>query len=161
MYAVPGERGPPFAPMTPSVASVTLISSDSNHSSKNSTALCVKILTSPTISLGLSPRNLRGELQIIDEIAQALRRELGRRGQQQAFHHLRKPLQMVLVGGKHRCIVPRELRDFIQRLRAILPHEEMAAVGKGREERRVLGVHAIAEARQFQIANHALLQKAR
>ena len=37
---MPGERGPPLAPMTPSVASVTLISSDSNHSSRKSAALC-------------------------------------------------------------------------------------------------------------------------
>ena len=41
------ERGPPLAPITPSVASVTLIFGDSNHSSRKSAALCVKILTRP------------------------------------------------------------------------------------------------------------------
>ena len=40
----------------------------------------------------------------------------------------------------------RKLRDLRQRLRAILPHEEIAAVGKRRKERRILGVDAIAEA---------------
>jgi hypothetical protein len=53
MYAVPGERGPPLAPITPSVASVTLTSSDSNHSSRKSAALWVKIFTSATISLAI------------------------------------------------------------------------------------------------------------
>ena len=47
----PGERGPPLAPITPSVASVTLTSGDSNHSSRKSAALWVKILTSATRSL--------------------------------------------------------------------------------------------------------------
>src|ERR1700721_1150431 len=79
------------------------------------------------------------------------------RGEQQASHHLREPLQMVLISGEHRGIVPGKFRDFLQRPRAILPHEQMAAVGKGRKERGVLGVHAIAEAGQFQIAAHARL----
>ena len=65
----PGERGPPLAPITPSVASVTFTCSDSNHSSRNSAALWVKILTSATRSCGPRPRKPRGELQVVDEIA--------------------------------------------------------------------------------------------
>jgi hypothetical protein len=36
----------------------------------------------------------------------------------------------------------------------------VAAVGKGREEGRVFGVHPVAEARQIQFADDALLQEA-
>ena len=117
-------------------------------------------LDQPDDLLGAEAAHLSRELQIIDEIARPLWRELRRRGEQQAFHHLREPLQMVLISGEHRRVVPGKFRDFLQRPGAILPHEQMAAVGKGRKERGVLGVHAIAEARQFQIANHALLQQA-
>ena len=42
--------------------------------------------------------HLSGELQVIDEI-EAARRELRRRGEQQAFHHLREALQLIFVGG--------------------------------------------------------------
>ncbi len=65
---------------------------------------------------------------------------------------------MVFVGWKHLGVVPRKLGDFGQRASAILPHEEMAAVGKRREKRRVLGIHAIAEPLEFEISNHALLK---
>ena len=55
------------------------------------------------------------ELQIVDEIAQPLRREFGRCSQQQAFHYLREPFEMVFVGWKCFGIVPREFCDFLER----------------------------------------------
>ena len=66
---MPGDLGPPLAPITPSVARVTFTCSDSNHSSRKSAALCVKILTRPTISFFESPRSFPAELQILDKIA--------------------------------------------------------------------------------------------
>ena len=40
--------------------------------------------------------------------------------------------------------------DFGQGFRAILPHEKMAAVREGREERGILGVDEVAEAGEFE-----------
>ena len=41
-----------------------------------------------------APRSRAGQLQVIDEIADAARRKLRRRGQQQAFHHRGQALQI-------------------------------------------------------------------
>ena len=62
--------------MTPSVASVTLICSDSNHSSSKSAALCVKIFTSADDFFGARPRKLAQQLQVVDEIAEASAAEI-------------------------------------------------------------------------------------
>ena len=156
---MPGERGPPLAPITPSVASVTFTSSDSNHSSRKSAALCVKILTSADDVLRAQSAQLPGELQVVDEIRRRWRK-LRRRGEQQIFHHLRQALQLIFVRRVDLGVALGELGDFRQRFAAVLPHEEMAAVGKGGEERRILGVHLVAEARQLQFADDALLQQA-
>ena len=45
-------------------------------------------------------------------------------------------------------------------LGAILPHEEMAAVGEGREESGIFGVHLVAEARELEFADDAFLKQA-
>ena len=100
-----------------------------------------------------------GQLQVVHQI-DAARRERRRRGQQQPFHHLREALQLVFVRRVDFGIVSRELGDFGQRLGAILPHEEMAAVGKRGEECGILGVHLVAEARQLQFPHDAFLQQA-
>ena len=91
---------------------------------------------------------------------QAVRRKLGRRGEEQAFDHFGEPLQMIFVRRKHFGVVRGEFRDFGQGFGAILPHEEMAAVGKRREERGIFRVDTIAEAFEFEFANDALLQQA-
>ena len=100
------------------------------------------------------------QLQVVDEVAHAGGRKLRRRGQQQPFHYLRDTLQLIFVGRIDLRVAARELGDLGQRLGAVLPHEEMAAVGKSREEGRILGVHLISVALQFQFANDALLQQA-
>ena len=69
--------------------------------------------------------------------------------------------QMRFVARIRFGIVLRELGDLGQRLRAILPHEQVAPIGEGREERGVLGVDAIAEAFQLQIAHDFFLHQAR
>jgi len=78
-----GRARPPLAPITPSVANVTLTSSDSNHSSRKSAALWVKILISAP-----SPRSdaaqPAGQLQVVEEVSDTARRKLRRSGEQQA-----------------------------------------------------------------------------
>ncbi len=54
----------------------------------------------------------------------------------------------------------REFGDLGQRLRAILPHEQVTPIGEWREEGRVLRIDAIAEALQFQIAHDFFLHQA-
>ena len=103
--------------------------------------------------------HLPGELQVIDEIDGAWR-ERRRCGQQQAFHHLRETLQLIFVRRVDIGVVRREFGDFGQRLRAVLPHEEMAPVGKRGEEGGILGVHLVAVARQFQLPDDAFLEQA-
>ena len=87
-------------------------------------------------------------------------RELRRRGEQQTFHHLREALQLIFVGRVDFGIVRGELGDFGERFGAVLPHEEMAAVGEGGEEGGIFGVHPVAEARELQIAHDAFLHQA-
>ena len=67
---------------------------------------------------------------------------------------------MIFVGRVDFGVVRRELGDLGQRFGAVLPHEEVAAVGKGGEEGGILGVHVVAEALQLQIAHDAFLQQA-
>ena len=67
---------------------------------------------------------------------------------------------MIFVLGIDFGVALGELRHFLQRASAILPHEEMAAIGEGREKRRILGVDPVAVALQFQFADDALLQEA-
>ena len=101
-----------------------------------------------------------GELQVVDEIAQAAGREMRRGREQQVLYDLGEALELVFVGGIDFGVAGRELGDLRQGLGAVLPHEEVAAVGKGRKEGGVLGVHVVAEAFEFELANDALLQQA-
>ena len=110
--------------------------------------------------LRTQPAQTARELQVIDEIANAARWKLRRRGEQQALHHLREALDLVFVSRISLGVAPREFGNLGQRLRAILPHEEVAAIGERGEERRVFGVHLIAVALQLQLADDALLQQA-
>ena len=67
---------------------------------------------------------------------------------------------MVFVLGIRLGIALGKLGDFGQRLGAILPHEQMRAVGEGRKEGGILGVDAVAEALQFQVAHDLFLHQA-
>ena len=156
---MPGERGPPLAPITPSVARVTFTSGDSNHSSRNSAALWVKILTSATMSFAGEVADASGQPQVIDDVDGG-GRELGRSGEQQAFDDARDALELIFVCGVDFGVVFGEFGDFGERLRAVLPHEEVAAVGEDGEEGGILGVHAIAELLELQFADDALLHQA-
>jgi len=101
-----------------------------------------------------------GKLQIFDKVADALRREVRRGGEQQGLHEHRQLFEMLFVPWKGFRIALGELGDLIKRLALILPHEKMAAIGKRREERGILGVDDVAEAVQLQLAHDALLQQA-
>ena len=158
---MPGERGPPLAPITPSVASVTLTSSDSNHSSRKSAALCVKIFTRPTISRAAQSAQLPRQLQVVDEIADAARRKLRRRGEQQrlpppargAPDALRRPD----TTSASRC---ENLAISASVLARSCHMKKWRPSGNAREERGILGVHVVAEALQLQLAHDAFLQQA-
>ena len=58
-------------------------------------------------------------------------------------------------------VVGGELGDLGHGFRAILPHEQVAAIGEGREEGGVFGVDAVAEAFEFQLADDFFLHQAR
>ena len=67
---------------------------------------------------------------------------------------------MIFEGGEHVGVVLGEFRNFRHGLGAILPHEEMAVVREGREERRIFRVHLISEARQLKLADDPVLEQA-
>ena len=83
-----------------------------------------------------------------------------RRGEQQGFGDHGETLEVIFVLGIRLGVALGKLGDFGQRLGAILPHEQMRAVGKGRKERGILGVDAIAEALQLQVAHDLFLHQA-
>ena len=66
--------------------------------------------------------------------------------QQQRLDHARQPFQVFLVGRVALGVAARELGDLLPGPLLVLPREHVAAIGEGREERRVLGIHAKAEA---------------
>src|SRR6185312_11730885 len=81
----------------------------------------------------LAPRQaaqLAYELYVIDKIADALWWEFRWRDQQQRFRHHSEFFKMRFVARKCLGIALREFGDLGQRLRAILPHEQVTPVGK-------------------------------
>ena len=156
----PAERGPPFAPITPSVASVTLISGDSNHSSRRSAALCVKILTRPAISRGPRLRKRPSSFRYSMKSPGFFGGSSGGVTSSSDSTTTASRSRYASYFGYAIGIARGELRDFGQSLLLVLPEEEMAAVRESREEGRIFGQHPIAEALQFQFADDALLQQA-
>ncbi len=100
------------------------------------------------------------QLQIVDKVGDALRREIGRRCQQQRLRHHAQLFKMGFVAWKCLGVMLREFSDLGQSLGTILPHEKVTAVGERGEKGRVLGIDAVTEALQLQIAHHFFLHEA-
>src|ERR1051326_5858895 len=67
---------------------------------------------------------------------------------------------MALVGGEDLSVALGELRELVERLAIVLPHEEMPVVGEGRKKCGIFGVDLVAEAGKVEVANDALLKEA-
>src|SRR3990172_6756542 len=172
--------------MTPSVASVTRSASDSNHGSRKSATLCVRIFRWPTTwrsgsfsifqaSRAASQRS-RGRLRIksgggvrSSGSTKGARRSGetsypgergGGRGGEMGGEEGRQGMEEILVLGVAGGVALRELGDLLAGLFLVGPHDEVAAVGEGRKEGRVFGQDAVAEALELEFADDALLQQA-
>ena len=109
---MPADLGPPFAPITPSVARVTLISGDSNHSSsKIGGALC-EDFDEPVDLARPELAEAREQLQVFDEVSGLARRQLGRRHKQQRLDNNCQALEVSLIPRERLRIALRKLRDF-------------------------------------------------
>ena len=100
------------------------------------------------------------QTQVVDPVADARGREVGRCHQQQRFHDSGEAFEVFLVGGEAFGVAFRELRDGFECFLFVLPEEEAAAVRERGEERRVLGVHHVAVALEFELVHHLGLHKA-
>jgi hypothetical protein len=105
--------------------------------------------------------HLPGYLQPVDPVPKARRRKFGRNCQQQRLDHLRHPLEMGLVGGVALGVLRGELRQFGECLLLVLPEQEVAVIGKRREEGGVFGINGIPMRRKIEVADDTLLQQAR
>ena len=154
-----GRRSPR---LRPSVARVTLICGDSNHSSRKSAALCVKDLgPAPKSRADPDVRKRASRLQIFDEIARLFRRQFGRRHPAAATRQLPP-----VAPGKLR--ISDEPAHRARRILAISASVLQSSCQKNRcvaiwisgKERRVFRQYLITEALQFQFPDDTLLQKA-
>ena len=109
--------------------------------------------------LGRQMADAPGEAQIVHDVDGG-RRKLRRCSEQQAFDDPRDALKLILVCGVDLRVVFGELGDFREGLRPVLPHEEVPAIGKDGKEGGILGIHAIAELFELQLADDALLHQA-
>ena len=91
-------------------------------------------------------------LQHAEQIADARRRRVGRRHQQQRLDELRQPVEGGLVRLVHLGVARRELADLPARLRVVVPEHQVAAVGVRLEVRRILRIDDEPVALQVELA---------
>src|SRR5205085_9857026 len=94
------------------------------------------------------------------QVAQLAVDNVGRRPQQQSFDPLGQPRQLPFVIWITFGVALRKLRQLLLRGRHVLPEEEVAAIGKGREKGGVFRVEVKAEARQLKLVDDLRLQQA-
>jgi hypothetical protein len=101
-----------------------------------------------------------GKFQPIDDRAPASGREGRRCFEQQGFDDAGQSLEVGFVAGERGGVVLGEFGDLGTGFGLILPHEQVAAVGVRRKERRIFGNDPVAMAFELKVTNNAFLEEA-